>query len=143
LANEWTSISDIGRTYQGHVLTTETYEKVENAYLDTALSFLNEAGTNQLNVRFHPQEISPPKRFNNGASIGIAEIREVLRSLLREEYWCRLEAPDGTYIHVGHDYHMFLGGAPSASQNWISSATERGLFVVRSPSPCKPDDAES
>jgi hypothetical protein len=48
--SEWTSFKDIGRTYSGVPLTTEEYERVEEAYVKSALSFLSEGGLSSIRV---------------------------------------------------------------------------------------------
>src|SRR5438876_10123615 len=50
LKDEWTSVSDIGKSFDGKALTVEEYRSVENAYVSTALRFLSEANLNCLNV---------------------------------------------------------------------------------------------
>ena len=59
---------------------------------------------------------------------------EALKSLLREEFWCRLEGEHGSYIHVGWDYYLYVGVpcVPSAS---IEAAQADGLFVESFESP--------
>jgi hypothetical protein len=42
--NEWTSFSDIGKSFEGTVLTHGEYLEVEDAYMAAALAFLREAG---------------------------------------------------------------------------------------------------
>jgi hypothetical protein len=57
----------------------------------------------------------------------------VLRSLLREEYWCRLES-ETAFVHVGWDYYMYISvlkSCPLAE----SIAQNRGLFVEQFRSP--------
>jgi hypothetical protein len=132
-ADDWTSYSDIGQTFRGGTLTEERYAAVENAYLESAAAFLAEAGV---------QELMVVGRENAGAHVGSppegevvpAEmIPAVLRSLLREEYWCKLES-DSAFVHVGWDYYMYIGvlkRCPLAE----NIAQSRGLFVERIRSP--------
>jgi hypothetical protein len=47
---EWTSFKDIGRTYSGVPLTAEEYERVEEAYVKSALRFLSEGGLSSIRV---------------------------------------------------------------------------------------------
>ena len=44
LKEEWTSFDDIGRVFDGEMLTLEKYKNVESAYLQTAMAFLHESG---------------------------------------------------------------------------------------------------
>lgn len=127
-ASEWTSISDIGQKYCGHVLTEEKYEEIENSYLDIALAFLKEAGVTHMVVKFDPGEISPPRKYRHGDAVDVVAVRKILRSLLREHYWCCLESGSGAFIHVGYDYYMYVG-SPTEGSKWKALATARNLFV--------------
>jgi hypothetical protein len=65
--------------------------------------------------------------------LGLSAAASVIRRLLREEFWCRLEGADG-FIHIGYDYYMYLGVArqcPGAE----ALARQAGLFVERFQSP--------
>ena len=48
-----------------------------------------------------------PLPFTDGVSIGLAQIGDTVRRLLRAEFWCRLEAV-GAFVHVGYDYYMYV-----------------------------------
>ncbi|MBB6096444.1 hypothetical protein HNQ60_005366 [Povalibacter uvarum] len=134
LSDDWTAHSDIGQSFAGVALTEERYLAAENAYLESAVAFLKEAGVRELavvgleNAGEHP---NPPR---DGAAVSIERLPEVLRSLLREEYWCKLEG-QSAFVHVGWDYYMYIGVlAPCPVAE--SVAQSRGLFVeqiIRSP----------
>lgn len=56
-----------------------------------------------------------------------------MRRLLREEFWCRLEADEG-FVHVGYDFNLYVGVAlpcPAAED----LAHGLGLFVEPFTSP--------
>jgi len=42
--DEWTIFKQIGETFSGVQLTSEEYERVEEAYIQAAMSFLREGG---------------------------------------------------------------------------------------------------
>ena len=46
--NEWISVSDIGRNFDGEVLTNEEYLRVESAYVDTVKELLEVSGVGDL-----------------------------------------------------------------------------------------------
>ena len=48
LGTEWTSYSDIGKCFDGKVLTEQEYLKAEDAFMSAAVSFLNESGIDRL-----------------------------------------------------------------------------------------------
>ena len=44
IADEWTSVKDIGRAFGGVVLTDSEYRRVEEAYVSSVFAFLKEGG---------------------------------------------------------------------------------------------------
>jgi hypothetical protein len=74
--------------------------------------------------------------LREGTRISRDSLYEALKSLLREEFWCRLEGEHDSYIYVGWDYYLYVGVpcAPSAS---IEAAQADGLFVESFESPYK------
>jgi hypothetical protein len=131
--DEWTSVTDIGSSFAGVVLTESTYQRVEDAYVTAAVAFLREAGVLALTVAGLENHSGLPLPFSDGAVLGLSEAAGVIRRLLREEFWCRLEA-EGGFVHVGYDYTMYVGVArpcPGAE----ALAGQFGIFVepFRSP----------
>lgn len=82
-----------------------------------------------------------------GARRGILsslETIDVVRDMLRERGYCRLDADRAVYIHVGYDYYLYLGGDVRC-QRTLALATELGLFVDTgyvSPHHPDPEDEE-
>ncbi len=113
----WTSVGDIGLSFGGMVSTRDDYQRVEDAYLAAALGFLREAEVSVLAVVGLESHRSPPP-VAEGNSLGLTEAAEVIRRVLREEFWCRLEGPEA-FVHIGYDYYMYVGVAracPGAEQ---------------------------
>ena len=50
LIEEWTSPSDIGETFDGNELTLDDYLRVEEAYIDSAIAFMEENGIQSVRV---------------------------------------------------------------------------------------------
>ena len=134
----WTSIGDVGRVFEGHVLSIEEYEGVESAYIDAFLSFAHEAGTESVHVREYSS--SGGEQIEEGAIVPIGEATEIVRAMLREEVNCRLESPENDfYLHVGFDLYMYVGAANPCPKA-VAHANEIGLFVDSDwPSPMLPD----
>ena len=124
--DEWTSVSDIGRAFGGVVLTEPEYQRVEDAYAATAVAFLREAGVSSLAVAGLENHAAVPLPFAEGSALGPAEVGGVVRRLLREEFWCRLEGA-GAFVHVGYDYYMYVG-VPVACPDAVALARQLGLF---------------
>jgi hypothetical protein len=124
--DEWTSVTDIGRSFQGVVLTREDYQRAEDAYVTTALAFLRETAVSSLAVaglESHSGESS----LTDGALLELDQADAVIRQLLREEFWCRLEAANG-FIHVGYEYYLYVGVGRACPAAQELSRT-LGLFV--------------
>ena len=138
---EWTSFKDIGRTYLGVLLTAEEYERVEGAYVKAALSFLSESGISSIRVAGLENSRKRPLDFHNGSVLPFDLVGEIIRRILREEFWCRLEGSDG-FIHFGWDYYMYIG-VPHPCPTAQARAAELGLYVEEFASPYVEDEAES
>ena len=120
-SQEWTSFSEIGKN-----VSLEEYLAVECAYIKSAIEFLQYSNVCSLRVS-GLEDSSHQSHVQEGEIIPIEHLEPVLRALLREEFWCRLEAVDG-FIHVGWDYYMYVG-VIKGDELAISKATNRGLFV--------------
>jgi hypothetical protein len=49
-----------------------------------------------------------PLDFQNDSVLPRDRIGEIIRRILREEFWCRLEGGQG-FIHFAWDYYMYIG----------------------------------
>ena len=133
--DEWASFDNIGRAFGEVVLTKPEYQRVENAYVTAAVAFLREAGIEALSVAGLENYNGLPLAFADGSSLGLVEVGGVLRQLLREEFWCRLECARA-FVHVGYDYYMYIG-VPVACPGAIALARQLGLFPESFQSPCR------
>ncbi len=137
IPNTWTSISDIGRSFDGIVLTQSEYQRVEDLYVEIAVSFLSESGAASLQIiglESSDRHLEPGIALANGTQLSEENLAPVIRLALREQIWCRLEEEGGSFIHFGYDYYMYLGvigDCPSSRR----LATEQGLFVEEYHSP--------
>jgi len=127
MAEDWTSISDIGKAFNGQILVRAEYDRVENAYLDSIGAFLTDSRIDTLTIdklEFHSKKFG----FKVGQQLGPNEIRQISRLALQEELWCQLRNPRRAYLHFGYDYYVYIGVSrpcPSA----IDHAHSLGLFV--------------
>jgi hypothetical protein len=131
--DEWISFDDVGRSFDGVVLTRCEYQLVEDAYVAAAIAFLREAAVPQLTVRGLENAGRRPLPFGEADAVTIQQLADALRGLLREEFWCRFESSDA-FVHVGWDYYMYIG-VPDACPAAKRCAEGLGLYVecVRSP----------
>ena len=135
--DEWTAVTDIGRTYGGVLVSREEYERTECAYSAAARAFLEEAAVQVVSIRGLEDPNSRYPQFSDGAVIPVEESDSLLALMLREELWCRLEAPDA-FVHIGYDYYMYVGvpiPCPFAQRRAASLA----LFVEPFRSPYHPE----
>ena len=137
LRDEWTSFSDIGHSFAGVVLTHEEYQRVEDAYVTVAISFLRESGQSRLTVTGLEHNRRYPIDFTEGSVLGLEQLESVIRLILREKCWCRLEGSAG-FLHFGWDYYMYTG-VPSACPESQGLAKRLMVFVEEFPSPYKPE----
>lgn len=127
LPDEWTAFSDIGTSFEGVVLTRAAYQQVEDAYVDSALACLTEAGIAWLEVRDLEHRHPDAQVFEEGDQLDHAQLAPALRAVLREQAWCAFETDDAS-VHVGWDYYMYVG-TPRPCPASIAAAEARGLFV--------------
>ncbi len=136
--DEWTAFSHIGREFDGQVLTDAEYRRVEDAYVSVAVAFLREAGFHALvaqGVENAGGSIYAPAE---GERLSLVRLGDVIRRILREEFWCRLQGDNGWFIHIGWDYYLYLGVEQECPEA-LRLAAERGLFVEPCVSPYHPE----
>ena len=138
-AEDWTSFKDIGREFGGIKLTEEEYERIEKAYVRTAVELLNQAGIESLTIRGLENSTGykdPDLKIQEGREVWGQDIEKVIRDVLRETFWCRLEHPSGAFIHFGWDYYIYLG-VPTPPSKLRLTVNDREIFVEPFPSPYK------
>ncbi len=134
---EWTMFTDVGRSFLGVVLTESEYRRVEDAYVQAALAFLTEGGLAELTIE-GLENRQNKLEFSEGSILPLSRVGDVIRRLLRDEFWCRLEG-NGGFVHIGWDYYMYVGVAhpcPSAQK----LAGDVGLYVEEFKSPYNESD---
>ena len=143
--DEWISPSDIGGTFNGELLTLEHYLNVEQAYIDTIMSFLEECQVETMRMfMVEHREIDSAsslyeQKFNEMAMqedkvVQLDDVPTIGRMVLRDFAYCQLVATNRTFIHFGWDYYMYIGTVKETPYA-IASAKENGLFAECYPSP--------
>lgn len=124
--DEWTSISDIGKTYNGKVFTYEKYIEIENLYVEAVFLALNFFKSKSIKIT-HIFKLSKKKDFkkyndndlynlfttfeNNVLIKDVTLIDQLIRLRLREhiaELEIRIDAKSRTEIIFGFDYYMYI-----------------------------------
>jgi len=131
--DDWTSFSDIGRTFSSVVLTLEEYEKIENVYIDAAIKLMCFAGIGSLKIVSLENNLGNSKQFNEGQYLSLKELP--FKEVLRENFWCRFENLEhSAFVHFGYDYYMYVG-VPVFNSQTIEDIESSGLFVEKFASP--------
>ena len=125
--DDWTSYSDIGHTYAGRILSLPEYQEVETTYIEVAVRFLRDAGIRELVVRNLEGSEKHHTFIKEGVVLTLEQVPHVMRSVLRQEYWCQLEG-QSTYVHIGWDFYMYVG-VPLECRLAQVEAKQRGLYV--------------
>jgi hypothetical protein len=136
---EWTSISDIGKSIGGATLTVDAYARVEDAYVFAVLRFFVDAG--QPDLRSVGVAIKRPETvLSEGQRLDVNDLEWVTRACLREQLWCRIETADRSFgVHFGYDYYMYIC-TPAAREEVLDDVRAQGLFVESiSASPHEPE----
>lgn len=106
LINEWTDYSDIGKVYDGKVLTREEYCSVESNYIYCATTLLKMASVKGLIIVW--LECLHGRKWQPNLYVNLKLVANLIRLTLRNKIWCKLESKN-SYLHFGYDYYMFIG----------------------------------
>jgi hypothetical protein len=137
---EWTSIGDIGQIYPAGAFEFSDYLKTEDAYVESVRRFLSTVKIGSLfisGLEMKNDHTVPPEyltkeldqmlfSIHEGEEISGLQIDLVVRLNLRELIWCRLKGKNGTYVHFGYDYYMYLG---CQTGNFVFSQIPAGMFA--------------
>jgi hypothetical protein len=146
--DDWTSVSEIGKSFQGSIFTLQQYLDTEDRYVSVVLSFLRESGLSSLTVKNLEKDLPRPPQVVNleladllqemsdlqEGELSPVEIEKTCRVNLRELIWCKLEKEQLFYVHFGRDYYMYIGSALSCPRS-VSDVSSVGLFIEEFPSP--------
>lgn len=131
--DEWGCMGDIGRVYDGHLLTIDEYLEIEQKYIDAVIRIMDLTGSHFLTISYLgdtvrstkysiQQMLSKKNRFSKydkllyntymkiieGKRIYVKDIDSVIRLNLREYTYTGLtNFKNGLEIHFGYDYYMY------------------------------------
>lgn len=147
LVEDWTSPYEIGNSFDGKELTLEDYLRIEEAYIDSAISFMEESGIQSVRVLGLEGSITEEDRasflyesefegvvLKEDSLVDLGALRLIMKMVLRDFIWCQLYDGDRFFIHFGTDYYMYVGSHVNCPAAIEWSATH-GLFVESEPSP--------
>jgi len=146
LKDEWISVGDIGRLYNGEIFKFSEYLQYENAYISAVRIVMKANGVSSLRVidiekktsyDFHDISMLNAKEYidliKNKHIINYSNVDFCIRLILREMLWGILESPD-MFVHFGYDYYMYIGSRVDLTFE-STLLSELGLFVEEMPSP--------
>ena len=136
----WTSVADIGRTFNGVVFTPDDYLRVETNYVAALTAFVEEAGSPALQVvGLEPGEeltgrssvlpFLPRHGLCEGGMVTLKDLEGPVRLILREEVWCDLRSPR-VQLSFGWDFYSYVS-SEDPSVDAIRRAEALGLFAER------------
>lgn len=130
--NEWTSISDIGKSFDDGVLTTNEYLETERHYINTAIELARISGCSYLTVDYLEGKhivqnvkgyqlnynlLETARKMRQGLKIRLSDCVDYLRLCLRECcYACFSNHSHNFYIDFGYEYYMHIHTALPKSQ---------------------------
>ena len=106
IKEDWTSISDIGKVYDGNLFTLEDYLIVEDSYLRFIHILCTELDVHDIKIN-GLEDYKNKCKYVQASTLSINDVLQISRGCLREEYWCRLES-DQIFFHFGYDYYMYI-----------------------------------
>ena len=127
--NEWTSCSEIGKSFDGKVLTAEEYFTTENNYVDVACEIIRATGSTSIIVEYLEKDGQWIKRrmdaskireqnllllpralkVKQGDRLSISGFSEVARLCLRELLYGEFaDTEHRSRIIFGYDYYMSI-----------------------------------
>lgn len=140
LEDTWTSYSDINKTYNNQILTIDEYIKTENAYVDAILQIfdclklsslrinaLEKNGIKPADLASNAHLITLYESIHAGSLITKQDIDALVRLVLRENIWCKLESNE-MLVHFGYDFYMYIGSIKPCNAA-IKNIETTGLFV--------------
>lgn len=117
---DWTSVSDIGRVFNGEKLTKEEYLRTENSYVNAVKTILTENNASKLLIdgletyydntdvsalSFDESELLA--EIKNTMYVNKDKLELLIRMALREYLWCKLKS-ERVEIEFGYDYYMYI-----------------------------------
>lgn len=136
LVDEWASISDVGKSFQGKILTMEQYLAIEEKYIQAVEVLLQKNGSSDIaivDLENHTDETAMD--LSEGKTISRNLMSDLVKLILREKVWGRLVANNQFEIHFGYDYYMYFVGESLTDDIIEELRMINGLYVeeVRSP----------
>ena len=123
--DEWTSVCDIGKEYNGKLFTEDEYLRVEKSYIDFVIDLCKLQNIESLTT--DNLENYNKLHWNNGQALSVSQIGDFIKVCLREECWGRLVS-DKLVFYAGYDYYIHIG-VDLSTEKLEDIAFNHNLFV--------------
>lgn len=152
IVDEWISLYDVGRIFNGNYFTLNEYLQVENNYINVFVLILKyfkiekllvfdlekyisinkiKESLKTVNLTINEAEIKIYNQISNGYSFDIVESSHLFRMILKEMIWCRLKDRinnNKLLIQFGYDYYSYVS-CSHLDNKIITNALEKGIYI--------------
>ncbi|MEK5464930.1 hypothetical protein MKY64_07940 [Paenibacillus sp. FSL R7-0210] len=158
MKEDWTSFSDIGKPFNGEILTFNDYIKIESKYVNTVSFFIsyleipylkvthlekyihNELELEHKHYQFpYFKHTSDQETFittiKDETIVDEKQTRQLCRYILRDHLWCKLEYNDLFFVHFGFDFYMYIGCNIDCTPLIKEILTDTSLYIENCISP--------
>ena len=105
--DEWTDFRDIGKSFDGVVLTKEAYLEIENRYIECAVAIMEASRCKYLTIGYVDYYKNKGYRYKD--RVNKEQLRNVIRDIMRNKVWCVLvNLKHKVQIDFGWDYYMHV-----------------------------------
>ncbi|WP_323637291.1 hypothetical protein [Pectobacterium polaris] len=98
--DEWTGFFDVGDK-----VDIDEYRRVESQYIDFILEACSFFSVSELKLK--DVELNSDVNYSENQKIKVNRIEDLVKSILREDIWCKLVS-DSIEFHFGYDFYMYL-----------------------------------
>lgn len=109
--DDWTSICDVGKKYNGCTLTTDECATVMSNYVNCIMEIIATAQVPEFtvsDVEVYNIKYKRKFRLKNGEVVSQQRLRYIIMGCLEEKVWCHLSSKNA-YIHFGYDLYVYVG----------------------------------
>lgn len=148
--DEWTSFSDIDKTFQNKKLSLVEYLHIEKLYIDAILLFIQkmqipytvvtdlEKPLNLIILDKYKNEYSDEMiniyyNVKNKDKCTIENTKFLVSLILREHLWLKLKYKRNFFIHFGYDLYMYIGS--NKKDSITNDIVNMGLYIEEYPTP--------
>ncbi|MEW4370071.1 hypothetical protein [Paenibacillus kandeliae] len=147
---DWTAISDIGKSFEGKLLTIDSYKQIEDCYIKAIIMVMEYLQIPFLSVNhvvwsFSYEKFRDLRRdcelysqyimemynsIKDGYKLDLAQVDSFCRLLLCEDVGSDVFYPRRMKVFIGYDYLMGIHVSKSID-TLITSIEQLGLFVEK------------